>query len=946
MKKWNIAAGILCLLFSWGMIQAAPAPVVDPEYIWAINNNDIVIVDTDTRSIHFWSFSQNDFYRSHQFATAFQDVYFHKESQILYIQYNNSVTAMDLGQSVLVETPVISYEINSPDAPLNCGFIVSSNRFYFCRKSTSTFSEKTIWYVIDEQGDLLNSDTNTQHALCPAEHATGFHDFEFIENYGYIVFAGCNYYQGKNLSVTEIGPDGNLSNDDTSLAPGPNMRYRDIVGVTEKGRKVFLSFGEYYDLPKTRLSGTLITPADLNPSCSHRIMDIISYRGKLLSIGRYAPICTDVPEGTRLESWNDSYELQDLGVLANNPVKLLVMQDVILVVTLVNNTTQVDRINMSTLPDSDGDGIVDALDVCVSIINASNQANFDEDLLGDLCDDDDDNDGLPDTYESATGLDPYNEKDASFDHDRDLVSTIEEYVSGTNPFNPGSIPTDFIANFRESFERGINRNLISFTDMDWSIYTGNSTNGIASLRSEAECQLYYYNAVIIDKIFPRGKFSFDYFKNEARNSDYFVLRVDGNDILQVGQTSTWNSFSIELEAGSHTIELAYSIRNTLGCPLSTYVLVDKLVFTAYSLEADYDMDGVVDSLDDFPEDPTAIRDTDNDGINDWLDTDDDNDGVADKYDALPLDPTEIYDSDNDGWGDNSDNCVNIMNPTQLDVNQNGEGNACDSTDIFPVEPDYITDTSRYLIIDNDMPKYFYYNNLYSSTPDANLIPAAGSIVETLGVSNGQLTLYGFTGGVFLPTVFYGQISLNSHITPVVIFNDHMESGRIYNYHGEIDAEYSVFSGSVTSLGPAEYNIRLEIVGMESIETPFSRLNALHIKYDLDYNDYVCLNSYCTSFGTIENTKSLDLWWVRGIGLVMYKNQSAGLETAHKLGYIDADFDPDSTYQNNNSENQDENLGNQGSSSGGSFWSLFLIWATWRIYVFRINRNMPARSITD
>ena len=48
--------------------------------------------------------------------------------------------------------------------------------------------------------------------------------------------------------------------------------------------------------------------------------------------------------------------------------------------------------------DFDGDGVIDGSDNCVNIANAD-QANFDGDALGDVCDDDDDNDLAPDALD-------------------------------------------------------------------------------------------------------------------------------------------------------------------------------------------------------------------------------------------------------------------------------------------------------------------------------------------------------------------------------------------------------------------------------------------------------------------------------------------------------------------------------------------------------------------
>ena len=47
--------------------------------------------------------------------------------------------------------------------------------------------------------------------------------------------------------------------------------------------------------------------------------------------------------------------------------------------------------------------------------------------------DDADNDGLPDAYELANGLDPNNSADASADSDDDGLSTLAEFTAGTDP---------------------------------------------------------------------------------------------------------------------------------------------------------------------------------------------------------------------------------------------------------------------------------------------------------------------------------------------------------------------------------------------------------------------------------------------------------------------------------------------------------------------------------
>jgi len=67
---------------------------------------------------------------------------------------------------------------------------------------------------------------------------------------------------------------------------------------------------------------------------------------------------------------------------------------------------------------------------------------------------------------------------------------------------------------------------------------------------------------------------------------------------------------------------------------------------------DTDGDGGPDYLDQFPNNPTESKDSDNDGIGDNLDDDDDNDGIPDALDPKPLDASNATgDTDGDGLSD-------------------------------------------------------------------------------------------------------------------------------------------------------------------------------------------------------------------------------------------------------------------------------------------------------
>jgi hypothetical protein len=95
------------------------------------------------------------------------------------------------------------------------------------------------------------------------------------------------------------------------------------------------------------------------------------------------------------------------------------------------------------LADTDADGTNDPLDNCRFLANAD-QLDTDGDLAGNVCDDDDDNDGLLDAVETGTGIfvgpgdtgtDPLLP-----DTDGDGYSDGNEVTAGSDPTDPDSIP--------------------------------------------------------------------------------------------------------------------------------------------------------------------------------------------------------------------------------------------------------------------------------------------------------------------------------------------------------------------------------------------------------------------------------------------------------------------------------------------------------------------------
>lgn len=111
--------------------------------------------------------------------------------------------------------------------------------------------------------------------------------------------------------------------------------------------------------------------------------------------------------------------------------------------------------------------------------------------------------------------------------------------------------------------------------------------------------------------------------------------------------SLWSTAPYLHDGSAATIRDAIAAHNNINVnatqrvQLEAFLLEIETVADIPVIVIDSDGDGVPDTEDDFPNDPTETTDTDGDG-------------VGDNADVFPNDPTEWADSDGDGIGDNSD----------------------------------------------------------------------------------------------------------------------------------------------------------------------------------------------------------------------------------------------------------------------------------------------------
>jgi gliding motility-associated-like protein len=278
--------------------------------------------------------------------------------------------------------------------------------------------------------------------------------------------------------------------------------------------------------------------------------------------------------------------------------------------------------------DSDGDGLIDALDQCPNTPNGEsvdgngcaesqkdldndgvtglndncpntanpNQSDIDNDGIGDACDPDDDNDGLNDTLDqcpntpNGEAVDGNGCAESQKDPDNDGVTGLNDNCPNTANSNQSDIDSDGIGDA---------------CDID--------IDGDGVLNIEDNCPRGYNPPQLDNDNDGQG----DICDPDDDNDGY----LDSRDYFPLDPTE-W--FDTDLDG----------IGN--------------------NADTDDDNDSYLDTEDEFPLNPEEWLDTDIDGIGNNLDKDDDNDNVIDRKDAFPLDSSEWLDTDSDGIGNNTD----------------------------------------------------------------------------------------------------------------------------------------------------------------------------------------------------------------------------------------------------------------------------------------------------
>ncbi|OVE81988.1 hypothetical protein BVY03_01690 [bacterium K02(2017)] len=344
--------------------------------------------------------------------------------------------------------------------------------------------------------------------------------------------------------------------------------------------------------------------------------------------------------------------------------------------------------------DTDGDGIFDAFDNCPLIFNP-NLLDTDQDSLGNLCDDDDDQDGLSDAEEFALGTNPLL---TDTDHDGvadgiDAFPTDESEFLNTDGDNKGD-NSDNCPEQANNDQADMDNDSIG--DVCDSDRDGDGVNNDID-----NCP----NLVNANQLDVDANGVGDTCQGD-RDSDGILDALDNcPDDINVDQADLDGDHIGDLcdnDQDNDTVNNADD-----NCPVDVNANQNDLDNDGLGDVCDDDADG--DFVEDRFDNCIGVQnfdqsDIDNDGVGNDCDDDIDNDGVLNvndncKFTINPdqenLDGDEngdACDSDRDGDGvnNNLDNCAHVINVDQVDIDFDGLGDLCDD-EFNDVDGDTIAD---------------------------------------------------------------------------------------------------------------------------------------------------------------------------------------------------------------------------------------------------------------
>jgi cysteine-rich repeat protein len=357
-------------------------------------------------------------------------------------------------------------------------------------------------------------------------------------------------------------------------------------------------------------------------------------------------------------------------------------------------------------PDTDADGIIDALDVCPSVPDAD-QSDTDADTVGDACDNCLNKDNVDQADADADGKGDACDPQQCGDAELDLNETCDDgnslkndgceqcqlaaVVAGKVAITELMVKTDDDLS-QEWFEvRNTTTEAVKLNGWAISLKKNQSGTGVSEPIPASP-----------DLIVPPGGYLvFGRSADKAINGNVPVNYVyksllfpnDGDELALVDTANQTVVDKVAYGMGGNTPAVLPGKSFQIDPGYQNALDNDKLLYWCYGAQPILDKSGNSKQYGTPGGSNTtcapAGQDVDGDGLNNETDNckfvanldqaDDDKDGVGNGCDVCPAfaNPGQ-KDSDADGVGDACDNCLAVPNKTQADANGNGWGDACDS----------------------------------------------------------------------------------------------------------------------------------------------------------------------------------------------------------------------------------------------------------------------------
>lgn len=602
-----------------------PTSLIFTPEAWSHDNNDnIFMLDNDSLSIFILSTKSNNYLTSYVLSNPASWMVFSQSHQRLYLGYSNGkITYFDVN----ADTPI---EVHFTTLASKVLGLAIAGDFLFAADNSGAWNTH---YTFNKAGKMLDSvdwrNTSHEYVWNPLtqriyhfRNGTSPNDIEWTEidsNTGVFGDDGDSPYHGGTLKI---------------LAPLVNSFDNQLL-INGGGQLL-----DAYSL-------------EVLNSLSNNISGAVWFKKQLVSINT---------NNGNLQFWSDHYQLLNETRIDGNKVdKIFDLNNYLIIVNKTSSGYQFHRYNMDNLPDSDNDGHHDLVDSCPTDTNVD-QLDSDGDSLGDVCDTDNDNDGIPDTTEISVGLNPLDSSDAKTDLDNDGFSNILEFFYSSKIDDVDSFPSR-INTLNESFDNKWPKGFFVSPDSQqpWSLEYVNTTNSTA-LTTSNPISIQGTSELNFIANFEAGKFAFDFLSQTGQSTQAsFSVYIDNERVSLSSRwlNNNWQQYTFNVPAGEHTISFKIITEYSYAWASLNRYYIDNVYFGK-----DSDDDGILDFIDNCPDQPNRSQeDRDADGIGDYCD---------------PVPDVADVDTDADGVSDSIDNCPAISNEVQGNIDGDEFGDVCDT----------------------------------------------------------------------------------------------------------------------------------------------------------------------------------------------------------------------------------------------------------------------------